>query len=93
MNKIITLELPRIEKSLEELLSELILPVDYINQVKKLVLSKDDLNITLAFEIINTIYPEITFQTVNYISFNWKKSGIYVSDPTRTSNIKLTQCI
>jgi len=89
MNKIIILELPKIEESLEELLSELILPVDYINQVRKLILSRDDLNITLAFEIINTIYPEITFETVNYISFNWKISGIGVPDPTRTSNIKL----
>jgi hypothetical protein len=89
MNKIVTLELPKIEESLEELLLELILPIDYLNQVRKLVLSKDELNISLAFQIINTIYPEILFQTLNYTKFNWNISGIGVPDPTRTSNIKL----
>jgi len=89
MNKIVTLELPKIEESLEELLLELILPIDYLNQVRKLVLSKDELNISLAFQIINTIYPEILFQTLNYTKFNGNISGIGVPDPTRTSNIKL----
>ena len=87
MNKIVTLELPKIEESLEELLLELILPIDYLNQVRKLILSKDDLNITLAFEIINTIYPEIIFQTLNYTSFDWKIHGVGVPDPSKTCTL------
>lgn len=89
MNKIVTLELPKIEESLEELLSALILPEKYIPQVRKLVLSKDELNISLAFQIINTIYPEILFQTLNYTKFNWNISGIGVPDPTKTILLKL----